>query len=151
MTKRTHLQVEALEDRRVPPTMLVPDLDVRLVATGLVAPPTMAFLGPNDFLVLEKISGKVQRVTDGLRAGTALDLPVNNYGQRGLLGIDGDGIAGGDHSEALHRLFGDSDGDGDVDEADRDRFRSAFHTSAGDPGYFWYFDLDGDVDGRDNG
>src|SRR3954469_23412224 len=87
MTKRTHLQVEALEDRCVPATMLVPDLDVRPVATGLVAPTTMAFLGANDFLVLEKISGKVQRVTDGVRTGAVLDLPVNNYGQRGLLGI----------------------------------------------------------------
>jgi|GEM_PF-1374578 len=87
MTKRIHLQVEVLEDRRVPATMLVPDLEVRPVATGLVAPTTMAFLGANDFLVLEKISGKVQRVTDGVRTGAVLDLPVNNYGQRGLLGI----------------------------------------------------------------
>src|SRR5947209_19850702 len=87
MTKRTRLQVEALEDRRVPATMLVPDPDVRPVATGLVAPTTMAFLGDNDFLVLEKVSGKVQRVTNGVLAGAVLDLPVNNYSQRGLLGI----------------------------------------------------------------
>lgn len=48
------------------------------------------------------------------------------------------------------RLFGDSDGDGDVDALDRDAFRSAFGTSAGD---LWYFDFNGDgnVDGRDNG
>jgi hypothetical protein len=66
---------------------------------------------------------------------------------------DGDGSAGGDRSDGLFRLFGDSDGDGDVDRQDRDQFRSAFETSVGEPGYLWYFDFygDGDVDGRDNG
>ncbi len=87
MNVKTLLRVETLEDRCVPATMLVPDLDVRPVASGLVVPTTMAFLGANDFLVLEKISGKVQRVTDGVRTGAVLDLPVNNFGQRGLLGI----------------------------------------------------------------
>jgi arylsulfate sulfotransferase len=66
---------------------------------------------------------------------------------------DGDGAAGGDRVDGFSRLFGDSDGDGDVDGADRDRFRSAYKTSAGDAGYLWYFDYDGDgdVDGHDNG
>jgi len=66
---------------------------------------------------------------------------------------DGNGTAGGDRVETLLRLFGDSDGDGHVDGSDRDRFRSACKTSAGEPGYLWYFDFDsdGDVDGRDNG
>jgi hypothetical protein len=65
----------------------------------------------------------------------------------------GTGVAGSDGSDAFFRLFGDSDGDGDVDGLDRDLFRSAFHTTAGAPGYLWYFDFDGDgaVDGRDNG
>jgi acetyl esterase/lipase len=66
---------------------------------------------------------------------------------------DGDASAGGDRVDSLHRLFGDSDGDGDVDGQDRDLFRSAFETSAGNANYLWYFDFDGDgeVDGRDNG
>jgi hypothetical protein len=40
-----------------------------------------------------------------------------------------------------------------VDQQDRDLFRPAFGTSGGDAGYLWYFDFDadGDVDGRDNG
>jgi hypothetical protein len=40
-----------------------------------------------------------------------------------------------------------------VDRLDRDLFRSAFKTNAGEPGYLWYFDFDGDgdVDGFDNG
>jgi hypothetical protein len=33
-----------------------------------------------------------------------------------------------------------------VDRADARRFRSAFRTNAGDPGYLWYFDFDGDGD-----
>ncbi len=87
MNQRTKLAVEALESREVPATMLHPDLEVRPVATGLVAPTTMAFLGTNDFLVLEKVSGKVQRVTNGTLAGAVLDLPVNSYGQGGVLGL----------------------------------------------------------------
>jgi glucose/arabinose dehydrogenase len=48
----------------------------------------MAFLGSNDLLVLEKNSGKVQRVTGGaIRSTPALDLPVNSASERGLLGI----------------------------------------------------------------
>jgi hypothetical protein len=66
---------------------------------------------------------------------------------------DGNGVAGGDRSDAFFRLFGDSDGDGDVDGLDRDAFRSAFKSSVGNPDYLWYFDFDGDgnVDGHDNG
>jgi glucose/arabinose dehydrogenase len=47
----------------------------------------MAFLGPNDFLVLEKATGKVQHVVNGAVVGTALDLAVNSASERGLLGI----------------------------------------------------------------
>jgi len=66
---------------------------------------------------------------------------------------DGDGNGGGDRVDAFFRLFGDSDGDNDVDWLDRDLFRSAFGTSAGEPAYLWYFDFDGDGDvgGLDNG
>jgi glucose/arabinose dehydrogenase len=69
------------------PTMLHPDLDVRLVADGLVTPTTMAFLDDNEFLVLEKTTGTVQHFVDGALQGTALDLAVNNASERGLLGI----------------------------------------------------------------
>src|SRR5262245_19328511 len=69
------------------PSMLVPNLDVRTVVSGLVQPTSMAFIGPNDFLVLEKASGKVQRVTNGTISGTVLDLGVNSASERGLLGI----------------------------------------------------------------
>lgn len=69
------------------PTMLDPQLNVRLVASGLVTPTTMAFLNSNEFLVLEKNTGTVQHFVDGTLQGTALDLAVNNASERGLLGI----------------------------------------------------------------
>jgi hypothetical protein len=66
---------------------------------------------------------------------------------------DGDGSAGGNRVDGFHRLFGDSGGDGDVDWLDRELFRSAFMKRAGEAGYLWYFDFDGDGDayGLDNG
>jgi aldose sugar dehydrogenase len=70
-----------------PPSVVDPALGVRTVVTGLVQPTTMAFIGRNDILVLEKASGKVQRVTNGTIASTVLDLHVNSASERGLLGI----------------------------------------------------------------
>src|SRR5262249_8143504 len=77
----------------------------------------------------------------------------DHFGPGPEIDADGDGLKGGARVEEFFRLFGDSDGGGDVDEEDRDRFRSAFRTSAGDVGSLWYFDFDGDgqVDGGDNG
>jgi len=70
------------------PTMLDPDLAVRTVVSGLNQPTSMAFIGKNDFLVLEKATGKVRRVLGGVvQAADVLDLAVNSAGERGLLGI----------------------------------------------------------------
>ena len=75
------------------PTMLHPGLAVQTVVSGLSAPTTLAFIGAHDLLVLEKNTGRVQRVTGGAVQGTVLDLAVNFGSERGLLGI------------ALHRRF----------------------------------------------
>lgn len=69
------------------PTVVDPKLGVRTAVSGLVTPSTMAFLGPNDFLVLEKNTGRVKRVVDGVVQSTVLDLSVNSASERGLLGI----------------------------------------------------------------
>ena len=69
------------------PTLVDPNLAVRTVVSGLAQPTTMAFIGPNDILVLEKASGKVQRVVNGTMRGAVLDLAVNSASERGLLGI----------------------------------------------------------------
>jgi aldose sugar dehydrogenase len=69
------------------PTVEDPNLGVRVAASGLVTPSTMAFLGPNDFLVVEKNTGQVKRVAGGAVQGVVLDLSVNFASERGLLGI----------------------------------------------------------------
>lgn len=80
------------------PTMLHPRLDVQAVATGLETPIGVAFLADNDMLVIEKSTGRVQRVVNGAVESTALDLAVNFASERGLLGI------------ALHPDFPDDPG-----------------------------------------
>ena len=69
------------------PTLEDPRLGVRTVVSGLVTPTSVAFLGPDDVLVLEKNTGKVQRVVNGSVAASVLDLAVNFGSERGLLGI----------------------------------------------------------------
>ena len=70
------------------PTLVDSNLAVRTVVTNLDTPTSMAFLKRNDLLVLEKNSGKVQRVINGvIQATPALDLAVNSASERGLLGI----------------------------------------------------------------
>jgi glucose/arabinose dehydrogenase len=70
-----------------PPTLTDARLAVRAAVTGLQTPTTMAFLGPDDMFVLEKATGRVQRVRGGAVTSTVLDLAVNAASERGLLGI----------------------------------------------------------------
>ena len=70
-----------------PPSLVDPNLRLRTVVENLDQPTTMAFLGPNDFFVLEKATGKVKRVVNGVVQSTVLDLAVNSGSERGLLGI----------------------------------------------------------------
>jgi aldose sugar dehydrogenase len=65
-----------------------PNLKVELTAQGLRSPTSMAFLGPNDILVLEKESGTVQRITNGkMLPQPMLQVPVSTTSERGMLGI----------------------------------------------------------------
>ena len=65
------------------------NLRVEQVFSGLKSPTSMAFLGPDDILVLEKDNGNVKRITDGEISGQPLlDVEVANQYHRGLLGID---------------------------------------------------------------
>ena len=61
-------------------------LVVETVATGLKSPTNMAFLGPNDILVLEKNMGTVQRIINGTMLPEPI-LDVNVVANDGLLGI----------------------------------------------------------------
>src|SRR5262249_27501765 len=69
------------------PTLLDKKLQVTNVASDLTTPISMAFLGSNDFLVIEKNTGKVKRIINGDLDSTVLDLAVNFASERGLLGI----------------------------------------------------------------
>lgn len=69
------------------PSLLDPGLQVTTWASGLGLPTGISFIGANDALVLDKNTGRVNRVVNGVASGVALDLAVNSAGQRGLLGI----------------------------------------------------------------
>lgn len=69
------------------PELVDSNLRVRAVVTGLETPTSMAFLAANDFFVLEKPTGKVLRVVNGVIQSPVLDLAVNSASERGLLGI----------------------------------------------------------------
>jgi glucose/arabinose dehydrogenase len=81
------LVTRTAEAQSAGPRILHPRLELRTVATGLVTPTSIAFLGEDDLLVLEKNTGKVVRVTEGTLSSVALDLAVNFGSERGLLGI----------------------------------------------------------------
>lgn len=70
-----------------PLTILDPNLYVTTaVASGLTQPIGIVFLSPTDFLVLEKASGQIKRVINGVvQATPVLDLAVNSASERGLL------------------------------------------------------------------
>ena len=81
------------------PQILHPQLALRTVVSDLALPTSLSFLGSDDLLVLEKDTGRVRRVLNGvLQPQPLLDLAVNNASERGLLGI------------ALHPDFPDNPG-----------------------------------------
>jgi glucose/arabinose dehydrogenase len=61
-----------------------------VVPVGALASPTqIRFIGPNDFLVTEKSTGRVRRVSGGAVSATiVLDLNVSSENERGLLGME---------------------------------------------------------------
>jgi glucose/arabinose dehydrogenase len=64
------------------------NLKVEVVFKGIKFPTTMAFLGPNDILVLEKNNGTVQRIVNGtMLLNPLLDVNVAAQTERGMLGI----------------------------------------------------------------
>src|SRR4030095_7569173 len=64
------------------------NLRVKSVVEGLELPTTMAFIGPDDFLVLEKEKGTVQRVTNGeMLPEPLLDVNVATSQERCMCGV----------------------------------------------------------------
>jgi aldose sugar dehydrogenase len=70
------------------PTLRDSNLSVTEITSGLNSPTTMAFIGTDDILVLQKDNGQVRRVIAGvLQPGAVLDVAVDNQSERGMLGI----------------------------------------------------------------
>lgn len=70
------------------PAVINPNLKIETVTTGLVLPTTMAFVGPDDMLVLEKNKGTVQRIVNGqMLDQPLLQVNVSSEVERGMLGI----------------------------------------------------------------
>jgi glucose/arabinose dehydrogenase len=70
------------------PAFIDPNLKIETVTTGLVLPTTMAFVGPDDMLVLEKNKGTVQRIVNGqMLDQPLLQVNVSSEVERGMLGI----------------------------------------------------------------
>ena len=70
------------------PVINDPNLKLELVSQGLQLPTQMAFIGPNDILVLEKDTGMVKRIVNGVSLKEPiLDVNVATAYERGLLGI----------------------------------------------------------------
>ena len=105
------------------PTIKDDKLVVEKITDALDFPTSMAFLGPNDILVTEKVTGKVMRIVDGqVQDKPVLDVPVANTIERGLLGIavskqvdgktyvflsyteSGDGVDGSDYTDQTDPL-----------------------------------------------
>ena len=69
------------------PSVLNPKFQVERIFAGNFEPSSMAFLGADDVLVLDRDEGKVFRVTHGIQFGPLLDVNVATDGYRGLLGV----------------------------------------------------------------
>jgi glucose/arabinose dehydrogenase len=70
------------------PTVNDDNLRVELVSSGLAFPTSMAFLGPEDILVLEKNNGTVQRIKNSeIFEKPVVDENVANEAERGMEGI----------------------------------------------------------------
>lgn len=70
------------------PTLVDPKLKVEVVAEGLDFPTTIAFLGKNEILVLEKSKGTVTRITNGtISPEPLLRVNIASQVERGMLGI----------------------------------------------------------------
>jgi aldose sugar dehydrogenase len=70
------------------PLLKDPNLKASIVFRGIKFPSSMAFLGPDDILVLEKNEGTVKRIVNGVMLpDPLLKVNVSTIGERGMIGI----------------------------------------------------------------
>jgi aldose sugar dehydrogenase len=95
------------------PRMTDETLGVDVAVGALTEPTAMAFIGDDDFFVTEKSTGEVHRVTEGELGDPVLDLAVNFFDERGLLGI---AVHPEFASNGYVYLYWTSSGEGEGDE-----------------------------------
>ena len=73
----------------IPVQVLDPNLQVTTaLSTGITQPIGIVFLSASQYFVLEKASGQVKLVVNGvIQPNPVLDLPVNSASERGLLSM----------------------------------------------------------------
>lgn len=69
------------------PTMTNTYFGIERIFSANFEPSSMAFVGQDDILVLDRDVGKLYRVTDGIKSPSLLDVNVGTAGYRGLLGV----------------------------------------------------------------
>jgi aldose sugar dehydrogenase len=100
-----------------------PNLKVELISKGLELPTSMAFLGPNDILVLEKDKGTVKRIVNGkILAEPVLDVNVANKSERGMLGIAVSYAKNNENEPIYVFLYYTESEEDDNDDCPRDNF-----------------------------
>ena len=78
----------SIGDEEEQPSIKDPNLGVQLFSDGLEFPTSMAFLGPDDILVLEKEKGTVQRIVNGKLLPTpVITVDVASQVERCMCGI----------------------------------------------------------------
>ena len=106
------------------PSIRDPKLDVQLIVDkGLSSPTSMAFVDENNILVLEKNSGNVKLVTDGvLKVDPILHLKVDNTTLtccRGLLGIETSAKSGSSSTDVFLYVT-ESSSTGEADDGEQE-------------------------------
>jgi aldose sugar dehydrogenase len=69
------------------PTMTNTHFSIERVFSEKFEPSSMAFLGQDDILIVDRDEGKVYRVINGIKSDPLLDVSVATDGYRGLLGV----------------------------------------------------------------
>jgi len=69
------------------PTMTNTHFSIERTFSANFEPSSMAFVGQDDMLILDRDVGKVYRVTHGVKSPPLLDVNVGTAGYRGLLGV----------------------------------------------------------------
>src|SRR5688500_13042363 len=69
------------------PTITNTHFRIERIFSANFEPSSMAFVGQDDILVLDRDVGKVYRVTHGIKSPPILDVNVGTAGYRGLLGV----------------------------------------------------------------